>query len=52
MMAEHGVRRMFLVEYEQKVVAPPKASIASINTHDMPTFAGFFRGGDIDDRVE
>lgn len=28
----------------------PAASVASFATHDMPTFAGFWRGADIEDR--
>jgi 4-alpha-glucanotransferase len=56
MMARHGLRRMYVVQYEIKpqeepVGAPPAASVASVNTHDMPTFAGFYSGHDIDDRV-
>jgi len=57
-MKEHGIRRMYVVQYELKpegeepAGAPPAESIASINTHDMPTFAGFWRGDDIGDRVE
>jgi 4-alpha-glucanotransferase len=31
--------------------APPRAVVASLNTHDMPTFAGFVAGADIDDRL-
>jgi 4-alpha-glucanotransferase len=56
-MKEHGIRRMYVVQYELKpdgdepAGAPPAESIASINTHDMPTFAGFWRGDDIGDRV-
>ena len=30
---------------------PAPDSIASLNTHDMPTFAGWLAGADIDDRV-
>lgn len=57
MMEKHGLRRMYVVQYEIKpddppLSAPPAASIASINTHDMPTFAGFWEGKDIDDRVQ
>jgi 4-alpha-glucanotransferase len=57
-MQEHGIRRMYVVQYESKpdgaepIGAPAKESVASINTHDMPTFAGFWRGDDIGDRVE
>jgi 4-alpha-glucanotransferase len=58
MMNKHGLRRMYVVQYEvnpetdQPIGTPPDASVASINTHDMPTFAGFWGGRDIDDRVE
>lgn len=58
MMKKHGLRRMYVVQYEAKpegdepVTIPPAESVASINTHDMPTFAGFWEGRDIDDRVE
>lgn len=57
-MKQHGIRRMYVVQYEIKpegeapAGAPPAESVASINTHDMPTFAGFWRGDDIGDRVE
>lgn len=30
---------------------PPKTAV-SLNTHDTPTFMGFWHGGDIEDRVE
>ena len=58
MMDKHGVHRMYVVQYELKPQGanpagkPPKDSIASINTHDMPTFSGFWNGKDIDDRVD
>jgi 4-alpha-glucanotransferase len=58
MMKKHGLRRMYVVQYEAKpegdepVSTPPEQSVASINTHDMPTFASFWEGRDIDDRVE
>jgi 4-alpha-glucanotransferase len=55
-MSRHGLRRMYVVQYEIKpedppLAAPPAASIASLNTHDMPTFAAWLGGKDIDDRV-
>jgi len=50
-MQRHGVRRMYVVQYEGKLGAPPAQSVASVNTHDMPTFAGWTRGKDIDDRI-
>jgi 4-alpha-glucanotransferase len=58
MMRRHGLRRMYVVQYEIKPEGdepagrPDPASVASINTHDMPTFAGFWSGADIDDRLE
>ena len=58
MMKRHGLRRMYVVQYEVKpdgeepAGTPPDASVASINTHDMPTFAGFWSERDIDDRLE
>jgi 4-alpha-glucanotransferase len=56
-MARHGLRRMYVVQYEMKaedppLPAPPAASVASLNTHDMPPFRAWFEGTDIDDRVE
>jgi 4-alpha-glucanotransferase len=58
MMNKHGIRRMYVVQYELKPEGdapagnPPRESVASINTHDMPTFAGFWEAKDVDDRVE
>jgi 4-alpha-glucanotransferase len=58
MMSKHGIRRMYVVQYEIKpdgetpLNPPPAASVASINTHDMPTFTAFWNGHDIDDRVQ
>lgn len=56
-MEKHGVRRMYVVQYEVKPQGanpagkPPADSVASINTHDMPTFSGFWNGTDIEDRL-
>jgi 4-alpha-glucanotransferase len=58
MMRRHGLRRMFVVQYEVKadqqppLESPAPASVASLNTHDMPPFASFWSGRDIDDRLE
>jgi 4-alpha-glucanotransferase len=46
-MLKHGVRRMFVVQYELKDEDPPmrepeRMCVASINTHDMPPFAKFW----------
>jgi 4-alpha-glucanotransferase len=56
-MLRHGLRRMYVVQYEAKperppLPEPPRMAVASVNTHDMPTFAGFWSGKDIDDRIE
>lgn len=37
---------------EQVLRPPPAAALASMNTHDTPMFASFWRGLDIDDRVD
>jgi 4-alpha-glucanotransferase len=54
-MSRHGLRRMYVVQYEAKPDAPfpppPAASVASINTHDMPTFTAWWNAKDVDDRV-
>lgn len=55
-MSRHGIRRMYVVQYEadpsaERPLRPvPQGAVASVNTHDMPTFAGFWRGADIDIR--
>ncbi|MBE0603752.1 MAG: 4-alpha-glucanotransferase, partial [Deltaproteobacteria bacterium] len=56
-MARHGLRRMFVVQYGLKpdpvhaMGKIPKASLACVNTHDMPPFASFRKALDVDDRV-
>ena len=56
-MARHGLRRMYVVQYEltparrQALGKIPKASVACVNTHDMPPFAAFLDALDVDDRV-
>jgi 4-alpha-glucanotransferase len=56
-MARHGLRQMYVVQFAQRtnpraaLTKPPPRSVASPNTHDMPTFAAHLRGLDIDDRV-
>ena len=57
LMNKHGLRQMYVVQYEVKpgdppISEPPAQSIASVNTHDMPTFASFWGAKDVDDRVE
>ena len=57
-MTRHGLRRMYVVQFAQRLnpraalAKPPLHSVASLNTHDMSTFAAHWRGLDIDDRVK
>jgi 4-alpha-glucanotransferase len=54
-MERHGILGMHVVQYELQpgsegdLRQPPFASVASLNTHDMPTFRGFLEGRDVDD---
>jgi 4-alpha-glucanotransferase len=54
-MARHNLHRMYVVPFElapeprRALGAVPAASVASLNTHDMPPFAAFWRGL-LDDR--
>jgi 4-alpha-glucanotransferase len=56
-MARHGIGRMFVVQFglkpdSAKALRPVHAGgLACVNTHDMPTFASFWDGLDIEDRV-
>jgi 4-alpha-glucanotransferase len=57
-MARHNFHRMHVLQYEVKPEAStalPEASascLASINTHDMSPFAGFWNGVDIQERYD
>jgi 4-alpha-glucanotransferase len=57
-LAQHGVDGMYVVQYElqpdaARALRPiPASSVASLNTHDMPPFATFWSGLDIDDRMD
>jgi 4-alpha-glucanotransferase len=57
-MARHGLRQMYVLQFAQRpnpraaLAKPPPGSVASLNTHDMPTFAAHWRGLDIDDRAK
>jgi 4-alpha-glucanotransferase len=57
-MARHNFHRMYVVQYELKPDAmsalpeSPASSIASVNTHDMAPFAGFWQGRDIEERCD
>jgi len=57
-MARHGLRGMHVSQFGVRTDSgdalerPPRGTVASLNTHDTPTFAGFWSGADIDDRVD
>jgi 4-alpha-glucanotransferase len=56
-MRKHGVQRMYVVQFEATpndppLQDPPGVSVASMNTHDMPTFAAYWEGLDVADREE
>jgi 4-alpha-glucanotransferase len=57
-MERHGVQKMHVVQFEADpdrtppVPPPPPDVVASLNTHDMPTFAGYWRGSEIDDQLD
>lgn len=56
-MASHGLHRMYVVHYElacnprKPLGRIPSNIVASLNTHDMPTFAAFWQGLDIQERL-
>jgi 4-alpha-glucanotransferase len=56
-MERHGVHRMYVMQYElqphnHNALNPVyPGCVASLNTHDMPTFAAFWQGLDIEDRI-
>jgi len=56
-MARHSLHRMYVVHYElacnpQKSLGRiPGNAVASLNTHDMPTFSAFWQGLDIEERL-
>jgi 4-alpha-glucanotransferase len=56
-MNRHRIRQMYVVQYELEpdrsaaINRVPKNCVASLNTHDMPTFAAFWDGADVDDRL-
>jgi 4-alpha-glucanotransferase len=57
-MREHHVHRSYVVEYEAQPTAdpplppPPATSLAAVNTHDMPPWAAFWAGDDLDTAEE
>jgi len=57
-LARHKAQRMYALPFElspdpkRTLRAAPTDSLACMSTHDMPTFTSFWRGLDIQDRVE
>ncbi len=57
-MARHNVHRMYVLQYSLQPWADNamqpvfEGCVASANTHDMPPFAAFWRGLDIEDRID
>ncbi|MGH2556632.1 MAG: 4-alpha-glucanotransferase, partial [Actinomycetota bacterium] len=57
-MRRHGVHRSFVLEMELKadprraINPAPRSSLAALDTHDMPPFAGFWKDADVDYRIE
>jgi len=55
-MERHRVQRMYVVQYETRPVTRaalrpvPQEAMGGLNTHDMPPFAAFWDGLDIQDR--
>lgn len=55
-MVRHGVGGSYVLQYEARrrreaLPAPPPLAVASLNTHDMPPFAGWERARDIEVRA-
>jgi len=56
-MRRHNIQQMFVIQYElesdlQRAFKSATAeSVAGLNTHDMPPFAAWWEGEDIDDRL-
>jgi 4-alpha-glucanotransferase len=54
----HGIRRMYVAQYEARpsqndaLPEPDRHVVASLNTHDMPPFAAYWKGLDVQDRYE
>ncbi|MFN0092833.1 MAG: 4-alpha-glucanotransferase [Acidimicrobiales bacterium] len=57
-MARHGLAGCRVLQFGLGAgpggspAAPPRRSVASLNTHDTPTFAGFCAAGDVDALTE
>jgi 4-alpha-glucanotransferase len=57
-MTRHGFSRLHVAQFAMPPAVgeppgeTPVASVASLNTHDTPTFAGWWRGCDVEDRLD
>jgi 4-alpha-glucanotransferase len=58
-MTKRKVKQMYVLQYELAATSPRRRlrdpspdEVASLNTHDMPTFCAFLKGLDIQDRLE
>jgi len=57
-MEAHGLHTMYVTQYElthepeHALNDTPAGAVASLNTHDMPPFAAYWQGLDIEDRVK
>jgi 4-alpha-glucanotransferase len=55
-MKERGLQQMYVTQFQlsdkERPLNPiPRDAVASVNTHDMPTFASYWEERDIDDRL-
>ncbi|HEV2245871.1 MAG TPA: 4-alpha-glucanotransferase [Terriglobia bacterium] len=57
-LARHKIQRTYVMQFEvtpkldRPLPDPQVDSVAALNTHDMPPFAAFWEGLDVQDRVE
>lgn len=57
-MRRHNVAELFVAQYEfrpgpRRPMRPvPRRAVASVNTHDMPTFQAYWDGADLKDRLD
>jgi len=57
-LARHKIQRTYVMQFEatpngkRPLPDPHEDSVAALNTHDMPPFAAFWEGLDVQDRVE
>jgi 4-alpha-glucanotransferase len=55
-LAHHGIRGMHVSQFwiadPERGTEDSRGTVASLNTHDTPTFAGFWQEKDIQDRID